>query len=116
MTTLSRTADAQDEHRRQDVSAGGNPVPQDSATKTAKVERKQLVAAVEGIAEFLHKLDRKLEFRLDSDIDRTIVTVVDAETEEIVRQIPAQEVVEMARYLAEVTPDVVMGLLLNSQA
>lgn len=110
---VSSAPDYKDEQRRQAVSVNGNPVPQDAAVE---VDREQLSTAIDDITEYLDNIDRKLEFRLDSDTGRTIITVLDAETDEIVRQIPAKEVVEMARYLSEVSPDVVLGLLLDSQA
>lgn len=113
VSNVSSAPDYKDEQRRQAVSVNGNSVPQDVAVG---VDREQLSAALDDITKYLDKIDRKLEFRLDSDTGRTIITVLDAETEEIVRQIPAKEVVDMARYLSEASPDVVLGLLLDSQA
>lgn len=116
---VSNVSNAPDSHygeRRQAVSVSGNSVPQDAAAATTEVDVEQLTAAIHSITEFLDKFDRKLEFKLDSTTGHTIITVLDAETDEIVRQIPAKEVVAMAHYLAEASPDVVLGLLVDSQA
>ena len=47
---------------------------------------------VEALADFQKSIDRKLEIRFDEDHGRTIVTVLDGETQDVSRQIPAEEV------------------------
>src|SRR5688572_6638464 len=52
-----------------------------------------------------------LQFSVDSATGRTIVSIIDAETNEIVRQIPTEEVMKLARAL-----DGMQGLLVNKKA
>jgi flagellar protein FlaG len=52
-----------------------------------------------------------LQFSVDEDTGRMIVSVIDAETRQIVRQIPSEEVMRMAR-----TVDRMQGLLVNGKA
>jgi uncharacterized FlaG/YvyC family protein len=42
---------------------------------------------------------------MNEDLDRAVFTVVDAETNEIIRHIPSDEVVAMAKYIEQWTPD-----------
>jgi flagellar protein FlaG len=42
---------------------------------------------------------RNLSFRVDKGTGRTVITVVDAATKEVVRQIPAEEVLALAQAL-----------------
>lgn len=46
-------------------------------------------------------MGRELEFRVDEDTGRTIITVRNKETGEVVRQIPSEEVIALARLLAD---------------
>lgn len=45
---------------------------------------------------------RSLEFKLDADYGRPIITVRDTDTNEVIRQIPPEEIVEFSKYLREV--------------
>lgn len=53
-------------------------------------------------AEFAHKaqnISRDLEFTIDDELGKTIITVYDSESEEVVRQIPSEEVLALAKSL-----------------
>lgn len=52
-----------------------------------------------------------LRFSIDSDTGRTVVKVTDANTKELIRQIPSEEVIRLNKDL-----DTMQGLLLNRQA
>lgn len=56
-------------------------------------------------------LDKKIAFNYDERIDRVVVKVVRDSTEEVIRQIPPEEMIELvARFRTELR-----GLLFNSQ-
>lgn len=71
----------------------------------------QVKEAVKQINDTLQKLSQNLEFSLDSDVDRPIVKVVDQQTKEVIRQIPSEEALEIAKAL-----DRVQGLLIREKA
>ena len=57
----------------------------------------------------------------DSELSKTLVTVVDAETNELIREIPSEEVLAIARYLERHGVDAVgseslRGMLLDEMA
>jgi flagellar protein FlaG len=110
---VSKAGDSLSQGKRQTLTDGGNAVPH---SHELPVGREQLDSAIRDIEKFLGSVERKLEFRVDNEIGRTVITVRDAQTDEVVRQMPTQEVVEMARYLADISPDVALGLLVDSQA
>lgn len=109
-TTSVDGSDAVEE--RQELVEGGNVSPQ---SPTPEVDREELERAVSDISDYIQNISRELQFQLDDQIGGTIVTVLDPETDEIIRQIPSEETVEMARYIAENSPDVIKGLLVNSE-
>lgn len=67
--------------------------------------------ALHSINSFLESVSSTLQFSLDQDSDRVIVKVVDKETNDVIRQIPSEEAIEISKAL-----DKLQGLLLNSQA
>ncbi len=71
----------------------------------------QVNQAVQNINKSLRSLNQNLEFSVDSDSKRTVVKVVDQSTKEVIRQIPSEETLEIAKAL-----DTVKGLLIKQQA
>ena len=52
--------------------------------------------SVSKILEALNPLARNLQFSIDDATGRTIVKVVDAKTNEVIRQIPSEDLLELA--------------------
>jgi len=62
---------------------------------------------------------RSLEFKVDKEFDRPIITIRDVDTDEVIRQIPPEEIVEFSKYLREVTDESsgsVSGLVVRTEA
>lgn len=83
--------------------------------KMEQVSREEFANAVNRLNEFVQTIERNLQFSVDEETGYTVITVIDSETEEIVRQIPPKEVLEMASNLMD-TLVKVEGLLLKEQA
>lgn len=71
----------------------------------------QIKQAVQKIQGAVDNLAHNLRFSIDEDTGKTIIKVVDAHTDEIIRQFPTEEAIEIARTL-----DKVQGLLFNDKA
>ena len=91
-----------------DLPGSGKASPPVDPVRPAQVEFEHSRAALE---QFVRSIRRELEFKVDDASGRTIITVRNKDTGEVVRQIPAEEVVALARSLAEGRP-----LLLESEA
>ncbi len=74
----------------------------------AEEMRKNLQEAVNRLNEQMQSNGRDLSFNLDEKIDRTIITVKNLQTGEVVRQIPTEEVVRLAHSIEDMK-----GLLFN---
>ena len=59
----------------------------------------------------MRSLSNSLEFRLDAESGKTVVRVVDSATQQLIRQIPSEEMMSIARALERLR-----GLLLNRKA
>ncbi len=87
------------------------------AVEQSKPSIEELQASVAKIASFLDTSAHALTIRIDEQIDRPVVTVIDEETSRVVRQIPSEDVIAVAHYiesnLKQEQADKAVGLLLN---
>ncbi len=60
-----------------------------------------LKSAVAQINDYMQNVERSLQFTIDEDSGKDVVTVLDKKTEEIIRQFPSEEVLVIARQIAE---------------
>jgi len=85
---------------------GANAVdvaPKAEASKPAELELKFDLEVVERaaatVASFIESVSTSVRVAFDEQIDTPIFTVVDAETAEVIRQIPSEDLVAIARFL-----------------
>ena len=71
----------------------------------------QLQEAVRRAEDAVRKFASNLMFSLDKDTGKTVIKIVDSHTNEVIRQIPSEELLAISRNL-----DRVEGLLLKQQA
>ena len=85
----------------------------EQASKNIEVTRR----ATNDLNEFAKQIQTKLNFSVDESSGRSVITVTDTQTGEVIRQIPAKEILAVANLLRDfVTSDVEkVGLLLADQ-
>jgi flagellar protein FlaG len=74
---------------------------QQRAEASEGVSTEKVKAAAEQIESYLKSIGRALEFRVDESSGRTIITVRDSSTGEIIRQIPGEESLRLARSIGD---------------
>ncbi|MFC5696473.1 flagellar protein FlaG [Pseudomonas sp. GCM10022186] len=79
------------------VGSAGKPAEREAA----KAEEKPVEAALSNIQDFVQHIQRNLSFALDESSGRVVVKVTDAESGELIRQIPSEEVLRLAESLSE---------------
>lgn len=72
-------------------------IAQQSAPREPSAEEVQ--HAARQLETFMQSMNRYLEFRIDEDSGRTVVTVKDKHTGETIRQIPSEEILRLAHNL-----------------
>jgi flagellar protein FlaG len=88
------------------------PPQADSARAPAQpIDSAQLQDAVLRAGDAVRKLASNLLFSLDQETGKTVIKIVDSQTNEVIRQIPSEEVLAIARNL-----DRIEGLLLKQKA
>jgi flagellar protein FlaG len=91
-----------------DRTTGGQSLPRVESDRPMEVKVKE---AVGNLNDFVQKLTRTLQFSVDEESGRTVIKVVDSETNQLIRQIPPEEVLVLARNLANGE-----GVILKEQA
>ena len=87
---------------RQDVSFDGRIQPTDSVEKVEPViDAAAVEAAVAKIASYAEGLTRNLNITVDERSGDFIVRVQNASTEELVRQIPSEEVIKISQAIGD---------------
>jgi flagellar protein FlaG len=78
----------------------------------------ELNQALLDISEFLQSRNTKLAFSVDEASDRPVVTVTDAASGDVIRQIPSEEVLKFAGRINELQSEFgsSVGILLKGQA
>ena len=74
-------------------------------------EEQGLDEKVAQLNDFVQNLKRDLHFSVHKETGRTVVAVIDAETDEVIRKIPSDEILRIAESL-----DNLSGLLINKRA
>jgi len=88
---------------------------QESIQSEQQVSKEKLQAAVSQINDHVQNLQRSLQFTVDEESGKDVVTVLDKETDKVIRQYPSEEVLAIARHLSQHTEDTV-SVLFNSNA
>ena len=88
------------------------PVATESQVKELPpAEMAELEKAVESLNQALQDIKRELRFSVDDDTGRMIVKVINADTDEVVRQIPSEQLLNAVRHMEQQA-----GLLLDTEA
>lgn len=85
-----------------------------SESRTA-AEEFELEKAVSNISDYVQNLERSLSFSVDEISGKTVITVTDPENDEVLRQIPSEELLEVARHYAELEASEGKGVLIEEQ-
>ena len=80
------------------------------------VRKKELNNAVRTVSGYVQNIARELNFTVDEKLGKTVVTVVDQATGDVIRQIPSEDMLELSRNLAEIRERSAKGLLFKGDA
>ena len=89
------------------VVPSGEPLPEPAASPPMPVI--DISRAVERLNELMSSRQRSLRFEVDAGSGRTVITVINDATKEIVRQIPPEELLHIAQNLEQI------GLLIDAR-
>jgi flagellar protein FlaG len=74
-----------------------------------------LKEAVSNLNDYVQNLERNLSFSVDEVSGKTVITVTDPENDEVIRQIPSEDLLAVARHYAELRESEGKGVLIEEQ-
>jgi len=124
--TLQEAADqssqAQDRIVERELATNTVTETQENSAQADSQERRgegsrPLEQAVQEVQEFVQSQARNLAFDIDDGTNRSIVTVSDTESGEVIRQIPSDEVLRLAERIQTLQQDIgaSVGVFVNRQ-
>lgn len=75
-----------------------------------QVDRVEIESMIEGLNEFLEPVNTSIKFELHDRLEKYYVTVVDSATDEIIREIPPKQMLDIYAAMAEF-----MGLIVDEK-
>jgi len=112
--TLARVDAPVDPQRTPTSNSSGEVRAVEEAAASAAAgepEREQVKDAIRHVQDFVRPINQNIEFSLDEDTGKVVVKVVDGATREVVKQIPSEEMLSIAKAL-----DRLQGLLVRNKA
>ncbi|GHF80284.1 flagellar protein FlaG [Thalassotalea marina] len=65
--------------------------------KSQQEEQEELEKAVETVSDFMSMYNRNVNFSLDEKSDKTIIKVFDADSKELIKQFPSEDLIKVAQ-------------------
>ncbi|OOZ37720.1 flagellar protein FlaG [Solemya velesiana gill symbiont] len=92
-------------------------VQQDVETQNADkfVDADQLKGLLDEANQMMQVSKRKLQFSINEDTGKPVVRVYDAETKELIRQYPPDEILALARTIKEMMDEPQLGFMLDEK-
>lgn len=87
------------------------PSENDSPRDNENIQKENLQQTLQKLNEFVSGASQNVVFSIDKDTDISVIKVVDRQTNEVIRQIPSEEAIQIAKVL-----DKFQGLLVREKA
>lgn len=84
---------------------------EENQVRVNRPDQEAVDQAVQNLNDFVQNIERNLEFSVDRNNGNTVISVIDPQTEEVIRQIPPEKAVNAVRNLQRLE-----GLLLSAEA
>lgn len=112
-TTLAASQEARQALTTQGAQSGSQPLTTQAVSQAQKSEatRSELEEATKAVNEFVSPINSAIQFALDEDSGATVIKVIDIATKDVIRQIPSEEMLSIAKAI-----DKVKGLLVQQKA
>lgn len=89
---------------------GEKAFAQEKAEASIPLSEEQITQTVQEMNDFLHDMKRNLSFSIDDELGKSVIIVKDSDSDEIIRQIPSEELVVLRKKM-----DDVAGILFDTK-
>jgi flagellar protein FlaG len=102
---------------RHSFADGGKNLPAaQQLAAQSEARRRELSNAVKNVSSYIQNITRELNFSVDEALGKTVVTVIDEASGHVVRQIPSEDMLELAKNISELKERAGVGILLETDA
>jgi len=105
--------------QRQNVTSAQQSTSETQVQTQTNQSTENIQIQVQELNQSIQNISRSLEFRVDKDSGKTVVTVRDSETDEVIRQIPSDKFLAISARLKELQDNShenkAAGILFNGQ-
>ncbi|TQV75317.1 flagellar protein FlaG [Aliikangiella marina] len=100
------------------VEIAQQPVNRNAKADSNTRQLEEAKTEIEDLQEFNQQISRSLQFRVDDELGVTVVKVVDKATDELIRQFPPEELLNLSRRLKDLSEEGILasGVLLQEKA
>ncbi len=119
--TLSKDSDASSQNVEQSTASRElmNKADKHQDAVDAEKRRQELEKQAQNLQSLSELKGWSVSFRVDNELDKTVIIVVDADTQKPIRQIPDEKLLALSKRIQELTndnsSDGLAGLLLDSE-
>lgn len=110
-SSVKDTTDAVQKAEAQSVSAGVSVDEVKAAKKSENLE--DIKQSVNQLNDYVQNTQRDLEFSIDKESGVTVVKVIDTKSEKVIRQMPTEEALKLARSLVEENDSATFNLFIS---
>jgi len=89
--------------------------PANQSQQEIKSLSTSLSSVVDELSRSVQSIQRKLEFKIDDNSGRTVVTVRDSKSEEVIRQFPSEQILELSARVREMQADRITNSSIEAQ-
>jgi flagellar protein FlaG len=111
ITRLSELKEAESASASNTEQAESRSLEQKSETSgdQTKLTREDVEEMVEALEDFANTVQTRLNFSIDDDTEDVVVKIMDKETDEVIKQFPAEEILELREKMQDLS-----GLLFST--
>jgi len=86
------------------------------STEQQKIDSEEVEKALDIVTSFLHSTSKQVAFSSDNKAGRTVITVTDKKTQEVINQFPSEKIISMAEKIQALHQEVesISGLIIDS--
>lgn len=92
------------------VDSLGKTATETTQKTDAKSVKEEVTKAVNKLNDYVQNIERNLQFSIDHDSGVMVVKVIEANTEKVIRQMPNEETLRLARHLVEHNDEAVLNI------
>ena len=115
ISSLERSASSDRAEENKVKEASKQAASATSALENREALKEKVNQVIPKVRELLQKNQRSLDFKVAEKENRVIITVIDKETDKVIRQIPPEDFLQMAESIEQGINGLAPGVMLDSK-